>query len=41
MKPCPTCKTDIADVLAHPTINKNMADVIEKLKARAAWAHAG
>ena len=31
-KPCPKCKTDIADFLAHPTVNTEMADLIKKLQ---------
>ncbi|CAL5219145.1 g922 [Coccomyxa viridis] len=35
MKPCPTCKADIADFLAHGQINRGMVDVIGKLQEAA------
>jgi hypothetical protein len=31
-KPCPTCKTDIAEYLAHAAINTEMAELIRRLQ---------
>ncbi|KAL0024465.1 hypothetical protein WJX77_007093 [Trebouxia sp. C0004] len=35
VKPCPTCKADIADFLANSQVNRDMQVVIEKLQAGA------
>ncbi|KAL3132357.1 hypothetical protein ABBQ32_008933 [Trebouxia sp. C0010 RCD-2024] len=40
VKPCPTCKTDIADFLANCQVNRDMQVVIEKLQAGAQKAQA-
>uniref|UniRef100_A0A383VGC2 RING-type E3 ubiquitin transferase n=1 Tax=Tetradesmus obliquus TaxID=3088 RepID=A0A383VGC2_TETOB len=34
-KPCPTCKTDIADYMAHAAVNTEMAELIRRLQEAA------
>lgn len=37
-RPCPTCKTDIADYMAHAAVNTEMAELINRLKEAAEQA---
>lgn len=38
-KPCPTCKTDLADCLHHAAVNTEMAELIRRLQEAAQEAH--
>ncbi|KAK9846356.1 hypothetical protein WJX81_002222 [Elliptochloris bilobata] len=40
VKPCPACKADIAEFLAHGQVNRGMIEVIAKLQAAARKAQA-